>query len=183
MHRRKLSLPPVQWDARSVPRADFCCALHRYPCSIAAPRRQNLLRLHCSGVFAAYHVLKRPPRPDTHAAVLGLFAAVLANAVATNGIKIMVRPPPGTDGCCLSVPDVSPPPLMLWISVCLGSGPCNCRQSRARTRRRVVMSGPADHAVNVHTRFQGALLAKMMSQSSGSHREPGMEERSFPHLF
>jgi hypothetical protein len=45
----------------------------------------------CSGVFAAYHLLRRPNRADTHAALLGLFAAVLVNAVATNGIKIMVR--------------------------------------------------------------------------------------------
>lgn len=44
----------------------------------------------CSGVFAAYHLLRRPNRADTHAALLGLFAAVLVNAVVTNGIKIMV---------------------------------------------------------------------------------------------
>lgn len=45
----------------------------------------------CSVFFAAYHIARRPPRADTHAAVLGLFSAVLVNAVATNGIKIMVR--------------------------------------------------------------------------------------------
>jgi len=48
-----------------------------------------------SAVMAAYHVIKTPPRADTHAAVLGLFAAVLVNALLTNFVKIMVgRPRP-----------------------------------------------------------------------------------------
>lgn len=49
------------------------------------------IEVSCSAVMAAYHVIKTPPRADTHAAVLGLFAAVLVNALLTNFVKIMVR--------------------------------------------------------------------------------------------
>lgn len=45
--------------------------------------------------IALFHFIKFPPRADTHAALLGLFSAVLVNAIITNGVKIMVgRPRP-----------------------------------------------------------------------------------------
>ncbi len=45
----------------------------------------------CSAVIALFHVATTPLRADTHAAVLGLFATVLVNALLTNFVKIMVR--------------------------------------------------------------------------------------------
>ena len=55
--------------------------------------------LPCSAVLAAFHVVRSPPRADTHAALLGLFATVLVNALLTNGIKIMVRRRRTTNRC------------------------------------------------------------------------------------
>lgn len=45
----------------------------------------------CSAVIALSHVATTPLRADTHAAVLGLFATVLVNALLTNFVKIMVH--------------------------------------------------------------------------------------------